>query len=45
MFFLREHEYLSSYVIDRSGIVHLIWTGEINRETLEKYVTPLLADH
>ena len=33
----------SSYVIDRSGIVRLMWTGEINRETLEKYVTPLLV--
>ena len=35
----------SSYVIDRSGIVRLMWTGEINRETLEKYVTPLLAEN
>jgi peroxiredoxin len=35
----------SSYVIDRSGVVRLMWTGEINRETLEKYVTPLLAEN
>jgi peroxiredoxin len=35
----------SSYVIDRSGIVRLMWTGEINREALEKYVTPLLAEN
>ena len=33
----------NSYVIDRTGEVRLAWTGEINRETLEKYVTPLLA--
>ena len=33
----------NSYVIDRTGTVRLMWTGEINRETLEKYVTPLLA--
>jgi thiol-disulfide isomerase/thioredoxin len=32
----------NSYVIDRSGTVRLTWTGQINRETLEKYVTPLL---
>ncbi len=32
----------SSYVIDRTGTVRLMWTGEINRETLEKFVTPLL---
>jgi thiol-disulfide isomerase/thioredoxin len=33
----------NSYVIDRTGTVRLAWTGEINREALEKYVTPLLA--
>jgi peroxiredoxin len=33
----------NSYVIDRAGTVRLMWTGQINRETLEKYVTPLLA--
>jgi DsbE subfamily thiol:disulfide oxidoreductase len=32
----------NSYVIDRTGIVRLSWTGEINRDMLEKYVTPLL---
>jgi peroxiredoxin len=32
----------SSYVIDRNGNVVLAWTGPINREMLEKYVTPLL---
>lgn len=35
----------NSYVIDRSGTVRLMWTGQINREMLEKYVTPLLADN
>jgi peroxiredoxin len=33
----------NSYVIDRAGTVRLAWTGEINRDTLEKYVTPLIA--
>ena len=33
----------SSYVIDRDGIVRLSWVGEIEMETLEEYVTPLLA--
>jgi thiol-disulfide isomerase/thioredoxin len=33
----------NSYVIDRTGTVRLAWTGEINREMLEKYVVPLLA--
>lgn len=35
----------SSYVIDRSGAVRLAWVGEISREMLEKYVTPLLAEN
>jgi peroxiredoxin len=34
----------SSYVIDRSGTVRYAWTGEINREMLEKYLTPLLKE-
>jgi cytochrome c biogenesis protein CcmG, thiol:disulfide interchange protein DsbE len=34
----------NSYVIDRSGTVRLMWTGEITREMLEKYVTPLLGE-
>jgi cytochrome c biogenesis protein CcmG, thiol:disulfide interchange protein DsbE len=33
----------NSYVIDRSGTVRYAWTGEISRDMLEKYVTPLLA--
>ena len=32
----------SSYVIDHQGNVVLAWTGPINRDMLEKYVTPLL---
>lgn len=34
----------SSYVIDRDGIARLAWTGAISRETLEKYVTPMLEE-
>ncbi len=33
----------NSFVIDRSGMVRYVWTGEISRAMLEKYVTPLLA--
>ena len=35
----------SSYVIDRSGTVRYAWTGEINREMLEKYLDPLLMEN
>jgi len=34
----------NSYVIDAQGQVRLTWTGPINRESLELYVTPLLED-
>ncbi len=34
----------NSYVIDRTGIVRLAWTGAISREILEQYVTPLLEE-
>jgi peroxiredoxin len=34
----------SSYVIDRSGNVRLVWMGAVSLEALETYVTPLLAD-
>ena len=34
----------SSYVIDAQGTVRLAWTGPISRETLEKYLTPLLEE-
>jgi cytochrome c biogenesis protein CcmG/thiol:disulfide interchange protein DsbE len=33
----------SSFVIDRDGNVRLRWVGGIDRATLEKYVTPLIA--
>ncbi len=34
----------NSYVIDRTGIVRLAWTGEISMQMLEKYVTPLIRE-
>jgi len=34
----------NSYVIDRTGTVRLAWTGEVNRDVLEIYVTPLLTE-
>lgn len=34
----------SSFVIDREGNVRLRWVGEIDRATLEKYVTPLITE-
>ena len=34
----------SSYVIDRSGTVRLIWIGEVSVDALETYVTPLLSE-
>jgi thiol-disulfide isomerase/thioredoxin len=34
----------SSFVIDRDGNVRLRWVGEIDRATLEKYVTPLITE-
>jgi peroxiredoxin len=35
----------NSYVIDRTGTIRLTWTGEINRETLEKYVSPIINEN
>jgi thiol-disulfide isomerase/thioredoxin len=34
----------NSYVIDAEGSVVLGWTGAIDREMLEKYVTPVMED-
>jgi len=34
----------SSYVMDRTGRVRLAWVGEISREMLEQYVTPLIEE-
>jgi hypothetical protein len=31
-------------MIDRSAAVRLAWKGEISREMLEKYVTPLVEE-
>jgi thiol-disulfide isomerase/thioredoxin len=35
----------NSFVIDRKGTVRLAWVGEINRATLEKYVTQIIAEN
>lgn len=32
----------NSYLIDKNGIVRLAWSGATTRQTLEKYVTPLI---
>lgn len=34
----------SSFVIDREGNIRLRWVGEIDRASLEKYVTPLILE-
>lgn len=34
----------TSYVIDRSGQVRLMWVGAISAANLEKYVTPLIRE-
>ena len=34
----------SSYVIDRDGIIRLVWFGAISEANLEKYVTPLIKE-
>jgi cytochrome c biogenesis protein CcmG/thiol:disulfide interchange protein DsbE len=34
----------SSYVVDRNGIVRLVWFGAISEANLEKYVTPLIKE-
>jgi thiol-disulfide isomerase/thioredoxin len=34
----------SSYVIDKTGTVRLVWMGAVTLEALEAYITPLLAD-
>jgi cytochrome c biogenesis protein CcmG/thiol:disulfide interchange protein DsbE len=34
----------TSYVIDRSGQVRLMWVGAISEDNLEKYVTPLIEE-
>ncbi len=34
----------NSYVIDRQGVVRLAWNGPIDRNNLERFVTPLLEE-
>ncbi|HVN16479.1 MAG TPA: redoxin domain-containing protein [Anaerolineales bacterium] len=34
----------SSYVIDRNGVVRLIWVGGITGDMLERYVTPIIME-
>jgi peroxiredoxin len=34
----------SSYVVDRTGVVRLAWTGGITRDILEEHLTPLLEE-
>lgn len=34
----------SSYVVDRDGSLRLAWSGAINLDTLEEYVTPLIKE-
>ena len=34
----------TSYVIDRTGNVRLMWVGAINEANLEKYVTPIVRE-
>jgi cytochrome c biogenesis protein CcmG/thiol:disulfide interchange protein DsbE len=34
----------SSYLIDRTGMVRLAWTGAIDRESLDKYITPFVEE-
>ena len=35
----------SSYLIDRSGTVRLMWVGGINRANLNKYVKPIIMEN
>ena len=35
----------SSYVIDRAGMVRLMWVGGINQKSLEEYVTPIIKEN
>lgn len=34
----------TSFVIDRRGIIRLMWVGEINRKMLEQYVIPIIEE-
>jgi peroxiredoxin len=39
----RNNNLPSSYLIDAEGTIRYAWSGQINRATLDKYVTPLLT--
>ncbi len=34
----------TSYVVDRRGVIRLMWLGAISEANLEKYVTPLIRE-
>jgi cytochrome c biogenesis protein CcmG, thiol:disulfide interchange protein DsbE len=34
----------NSYVIDRQGVVRLVWNGAVSYDMLDRYVTPLLEE-
>lgn len=34
----------SSYIIDRSGMVRLVWVGSVTIDALETYLTPILSE-
>jgi cytochrome c biogenesis protein CcmG/thiol:disulfide interchange protein DsbE len=34
----------SSFLIDRAGIVRLMWVGAISRKMLEQYITPIIME-
>lgn len=34
----------NSYLIDRQGTVRLAWTGPINRELLDQYISPIIEE-
>jgi peroxiredoxin len=34
----------SSYIIDRSGAVRMVWSGALTQEALEHYLTPILSE-
>ncbi len=35
----------TSYIVDRQGIIRLMWLGAISEANLEKYVTPLIREN
>lgn len=41
---LRNNRLPNSFVVDRDGVVRLLWTGPTNLKILEQYVTPMLEE-